>query len=274
MTTLPMKNLLLSSCIVIAINGCAAKVDLTPVVEVPSEKITGHQVSKCKATQRDLTIPWSLRQYWCGEEDRQDNLQDINDDVMNAKVINDLALNETYLDEINNEGNSSQYVEPKVETRNPASLKTPVLNREEILKRLKDDSKVDKRKAATDPVKKSIEVVASIDKPIASKLNNEPIPSDTIVFARNLRVLGPEGRAATHAMINKVSGSGQVLLRGLILPDEVLVDSNLYREQVSVGRALAVKKYWQEQGLDISHITILHHNPELTGRAVEVIFHG
>ena len=101
MTKLPMKNLLLSSCIVIAINGCATKVNLTPVVEALPEKITGHQVSKCKATQRDLTIPWSLRQYWCGEKERQGDLQNINDDVMNTKVINDLALNETYLDEIN-----------------------------------------------------------------------------------------------------------------------------------------------------------------------------
>ena len=274
MTKLPLNNLLLSSCIAIALNGCASKIDLTPVVEIPAVKVTGHQVSKCKATQRDLTTPWSLRQYWCGDTDRQGDLQNVNDDVMNGKIINNLSLNEAYLDDINEEATSTKYDEPVIDANSPASLEAPVLSREAILKRLKGEDHSDNLKVAPDPKTKSIKAEASIALSIIPKTNINSGTGDSIVFARNVRVLRPQGRAATHAMMDKVSGSGQVLLRGLISPDEVLVDSKLYREEVSVGRALAVKKYWQDQGLDISHIKILHHSPDLMGRAVEAVFRG
>ena len=262
----PISGLLLNICLAIVMSGCVAnKLPVIPVVEVSPEHATGHQVSNCRSTQRDLTTPWSLRQYWCGEENRKNDLQNTNNILMDQVAANHSAADQAYIEVINNEVNQLHYEAPIVDSVISIEAITPSTNQKDAINRLKSIEKPNKLKTLPDsksPTEKD------------SLKPNGNTASASIIFAHHLRVLGPQGRAATLALIDEVSISNKVHIRGLILPDEVLVDSNLYREQVSVGRALAVRKYWKEQGLDTTHITILHYDPDLQGRTVEVSFHG
>ena len=264
----PINGLLLNMSLVMLISGCAANKPIVvhAIEESPKQDI-GHQVSNCRSTQRDLTTTWSLRQYWCTEENRREVLQSTNNQLMDQVAANQSAVDNAYIEDVNNEVNKSQYQyqAPIVDSENSGEPQAPSINREDAIQRLKGIKKSDKLKTVP---------VSSLTSGDVSLKANKNATSNSIIFAHHLRVLGPQGRAATHALIDQVSSSNNVHIRGLILPDEILVDSNLYREQVSVGRALAVRKYWKSQGLDTSHIMILHNNPELSGRTVEVTFHG
>ncbi|MBT3202699.1 MAG: hypothetical protein HOM14_01380 [Gammaproteobacteria bacterium] len=264
----PINGLLLNMSLVMLISGCAANKPIVvhAIEESPKQDI-GHQVSNCRSTQRDLTTTWSLRQYWCTEENRREVLQSTNNQLMDQVAANQSAVDNAYIEDVNNEVNKSQYQyqAPIVDSENSGEPQAPSINREDAIQRLKGIKKSDKLKTVP---------VSSLTSGDVSLKANKNATSNSIIFAHHLRVLGPQGRAATHALIDQVSSSNNVHIRGLILPDEILVDSNLYREQVSVGRALAVRKYWKAQGLDTSHIMILHNNPELSGRTVEVTFHG
>jgi hypothetical protein len=253
--------LLLNVCLAIVMSGCAAnKQTVIPAADEMSEQTTGHKVSNCRSTQRDLTTPWSLRQYWCGEENRKGDLQNINNNLVDQVAVNHSPTDQAYIDDVNNEVNQLNYDVPIVDTDKPVVTISPSKNKEDAINRLKG-------------IEKSMPISnLSLEKVHLKTKRNTALTS--IIFAHHLQVLGPEGRAATHALLNQVSSSNNVRIRGLILADEVLVDSNLYREQVSVARALAVRKYWKDQGLDTSHVMILHYNPELSGRTVEVTFHG
>lgn len=253
--------LLLNVCLAIVMSGCAAnKLTIIPAVEKMPDQTTGHKVSNCRSTQRDLTTPWSLRQYWCGEENRKGDLQNINNSLMDQVAVNLSAADQAYIDDINNEVNQLNYDAAIVESEKPLGTISPSKNKEEAINRLKG-------------IEKSVPTSNfSLEKVSLKTKNNSALTS--IIFAHHLQVLGPEGRAATHALINQVTSSNNVRIRGLILADEVLVDSTLYREKISVGRALAVRKYWKDQGLDTSHVMILHYDPDLSGRTVEVTFHG
>ena len=254
-------TLLLNVCLVIVMSGCAGnRQTIIPAAEEIPDQTTGHKVSNCRSTQRDLTTPWSLRQYWCGEENRKGDLQYINNNLMDQVAVNHSTAEQAYIDDVNNEVNQLNYDVPIVESEKPVSTVSPSKNKEDAINRLKG-------------IEKSVPTSnSSLEKVSLKTQRNTALTS--IIFAHHLQVLGPEGRAATHALLNQVSSSNNVRIRGLILADEVLVDSNLYREQVSVARALAVRKYWKDQGLDTSHVMILHYNPELSGRTVEVTFHG
>ena len=264
----PINGLLLNMSLVMLISGCAANKPIVvhAIEESPKQDI-GHQVSNCRSTQRDLTTTWSLRQYWCTEENRREVLQSTNNQLMDQVAANQSAVDNAYIEDVNNEVNKSQYQyqAPIVDSENSGEPQAPSINREDAIQRLKGIKKSDKLKTVP---------VSSLTSGDVSLKANKNATSNSIIFAHHLRVLGPQGRAATHALIDQVSSSNNVHIRGLILPDEILVDSNLYREQVSVGRALAVRKYWKAQGLDTSHIMILHNNPELSGRTVEVTFIG
>jgi hypothetical protein len=265
-TSFPINGLLLNMSLAMLISGCATnKPIVVHAIEGSPEQATGHQVSNCRSTQRDLTTPWSLRQYWCAEENRREVLQNTNNNLMDQVAVNLSAVDNAYIEDVNNEVNKSQYHAPIVDSENSGEPLAPSINREDAIQRLKGIKKSDKLKTVP---------FSSLSSGNISLKANKNAASNSIIFAHHLRVLGPQGRTATHALIDQVLNSNKVQIRGLILPDEILVDSNLYRERVSVGRALAVRKYWKEQGLDTSHIMILHNNPELSGRTVEVTFLG
>jgi hypothetical protein len=284
MNKFPLAGFILKACIAATLTGCASKsFHLMPVADSQSSDLTdkknstGQMVKKCEATQRDLTIPWARRQYWCGNEKRQEGLQDINNRSQVNSKQNQLALNESYLDVINEEVNRAQYDVPDLDLDSDKSTTNekavPVLDRDETLKRLKGLNGSEAKSNDSVPTPQVIaKKIVLVGTNISTKSNSKT--KSSIYFAPNIRVLGPQGRESTHELIDQVIVAEKVLLRGLILPNEILVDSALYREKVSVGRALAVREYWQGQGVNTSHITILHHDPELNGRTVEVAFHG
>ncbi len=114
----------------------------------------------------------------------------------------------------------------------------------------------------------SVNVVAdSVQRPLRDSASYA-----RVVFAPDIFVLGPNGRARTQALADRVGEAHKVTLRGLFLPGEILVDSDLYREKLSVARSLAVRKFWADNGVDVSNVVILHHAPDLFGRHVVVNF--
>jgi outer membrane protein OmpA-like peptidoglycan-associated protein len=274
----PVKGFVLSGCVAIALQGCAStQPALEPTVEtlVNPSTGTGYLVSKCIATQRNLKVAWELRQYWCGGKERLARLQNINDTVMNSVSSQDTLLEESSTDELKSQKYRSLSVAPIVDSLPVPETVTPSLTREDALKKLKKDYGLQNKDTVPETQSgSSAEIKTSPQECTARKLDKSSVSNNSIIFARNRYTLGPKGRTATHALIDQVTDSNQVLIRGIIQTDEILVNSKIYREKVSVARALAVRKYWTDQGVDTSHITILHHNPDVSGRAVEVQFRG
>jgi len=231
------------------VSGCAVtQTKLSDSNDQGAVKLPGHPVAECSSTQRDLSVLWQLRQYWCGQKDSKDRLQLVNDaTVQIAKV------NQAYLAAINAEAEEQSIPGKKLHQQNKRQ-KIKVID---VIEPENDATNQDLK-----PQTKS------------EKSTERSTVTARIIFAKHLKVLGPQGRGQTSAMAQQVSKSKKVRIRGLILPDEVLVDSTLYREKVSVGRALAVRKHWKEQGIDTSHVKILHHKSDLPGRIVEVYFNG
>ena len=251
----PVNGLILGVCLTILMNGCVTnKSTIIPVAEEKPDQAAGHQVYNCHSTQRDLTTPWSLRQYWCGREDRKDILQNTNNKLMDQVAANQSDVDQAYIEDINNEANQSHYDSLIIDSDKPLDAVTPSNNKEDAINRLK---------GLENPVPTSNSSIENVS--LKSHANST---TSSIIFAHHIKVLGPQGRAATHALIDQVSSSNKVLIRGLLLPDEILVDSNLYREQVSVGRALAVQKYWKDQRVDTAHIMVLHYDAEWVFRII------
>jgi len=234
-----------------------------PVVvttKVASTKNTSH----CRDHQRDLTVIWALRQYWCnitGQPTHTDSLSPTN------KVL--VASNTPHVDiEVSPTQNShwgpdSEALKPLVSVNEiPTSKPVKSLSSKTVETQPADVNAKPKIVVANKSSELSFEKLARA----ASRL-----PA-SITFAKNLRVLGPKGRIATESLIDQVNAADIVKLRGLLLPEEATEDSYTYREIISVGRALAVRQHWKRNGVIISHIKILHHDPDKQGRAVEVYF--
>jgi len=254
-----MKKIVITSILLSSITACAVQEKPIVIKEViPKKEVqsyVGHKVNECQSTQRDLSIPWRLRQYWCSDKNKVNELQKINNHLFEKTMTDD-----EYIEAINDEAINT-----------PIAQKAPQ-------KPIKNKVVSQKKTIYIKPVVLQ-KTVLSVHALVPSKTNKKSIPviiksSNKIIFAKNLRVLGPQGRQSTIALIPKIIGVSKVNIRGLILPDEVLVDSNVYKEQLSVARALAVRQLWVKNGVDIKTIKILHHSDHITGRAVEVYFNG
>ncbi len=222
---------------------------LPPVAPSVVEPVAGHPLADCATVQRDLTLSWKLRQYWCAPGQRQDQYQSANDEVMSQ-----YKSKLDYVSAINAEAESMDNIQ--IDYQPPTQ---PIA--------LPDSQS---SSISSPPVELVVEPVSDSSAIQVDIVSDTFSASDKIYFANNHFILGPQGREVTASLAESVAHAKKVLLRGLILPDEILVDSDLYREKVSVARALAVRKYWQDMGIDISHISILHHSPDLSGRYVEV----
>jgi len=275
-----MKLNILTCCIATILTGCTTAnyqsagtpvlpaIDPTILVaesdEVTTKVATTKNTSHCNDPQRDLTVIWALRQYWCnitGQSTHTDSLNPTN------KVL--VTSNTPHVDiEVSPRQNShwgpdSEALEPLV-SANEIPISKPIASRS--IKTVETQPADVNVKPKTVAANKSSEL--SFEK-LARAASRLPA---SIVFARNLRVLGPKGRIATESLIDQVNAADTVKLRGLLLPEEATEDSYTYREIISVGRALAVRQHWKRSGVNISHIKILHHDPDKQGRAVEVYF--
>lgn len=268
-----LNNTVLSFGIALILNGCATQNKdalKTEVVQaepnIQQELSTkGHLVNRCREIQRDLTIPWSLRQYWCGTDLNKKHLQNINDSIKNDFLSDkDIESKKQFAFASTASLTDQKYSDETTEL-------SPSKTVDEAIIKLKSIN--------IKPLKKPIFTYnnSTTDKNlniIPRTKNHTKSKKEIIVFAHKINVLGPIGREKTISLIEQVKSSKIVRIRGLIQPDEILVDSNIYREKVSVARALAVRKYWKDNGVDTNHVKILHHDPKLTGRKVEVQFNG
>ena len=244
------KPLMLVCVISSALYGCSGKqLSVQPAVsKAPAQEPTnttippakGHIVNECDSIQRDLSRPWQLRQYWCAQGKQKKKLQTINDTLINLVIDN-----------------------PSYKREEPA-IKT-----------------ISRKPIASEPVLPESTVVSPSSKagdlpaqPVTSTNSNHSFTPASIIFAHHIKVLGPTGRSQASALLGDAKLANKVLLRGLIQPDEIMVDSAIYKEKVSVARALAVRKLWEGKGMDISKVKILHYSPDRSGRSVEVTFRG
>jgi len=118
--------------------------------------------------------------------------------------------------------------------------------------------------------KKTIAQLKTITKRLQTYLHPQTHSHATIMFTHHITVLDHRGRVEAKELIAQVNHANRVLIRGVIMPDELADKTPLCKERTSVARAFAVRKYWQQHGVDTSRVTILHYNPALTGHAVEV----
>lgn len=214
----------------------------TPALDVAIHKIIPEpiRVTKCRRTQRDLTVEWSSREYLCSHEQRLNALQD-----HNAVMFHDtphrsqpLAVRQVVPDQV-----ITHQIEDK--TPSPTLEKLQTVNRE------------------------GTPECAESTQSVPPKQTSIHIP-----FAHNREVLGPVGTEQALSLVPAVNDAYRVTLRGIYEQSEIDDPTPLTRERFSVGRALSVRKLWREAGVDPAKVTILHHRNDQSGRYVEVILHA
>ncbi len=217
------------------------------VVSVDADPIKAVSAApSCGLVSRDLTVKWLSRKYWCDSEGSTSTTDHASDDYRAPHG-------------------------PVVAVRRSA----PAAKQGRAVEQLPpssglDDSATNINEAVNPPrVEKYTYKKPLTIKRLAVAVSRMP---ESIAFAKNLKVLGPEGRASSESLREIVMGADKVKLRGLFLEEEVVIDTPVYREILSVGRSLAVRRHWEDMGIDTSHIKILHYDPDRFGRKVEVYF--
>ena len=286
-----MKRPLIASSIAALLAGCATATSQTiAVIESPMqvsaqieapvgivEETVG--TTFCETTQRDLTVQWVIRRYWCNNNEKTVTARSTYQKTPTQKNIVFKALTPKPVQVASADTGieySPSYLGSDVavlETDKPKAKIVAVDPKTQILAlsppKDGDKSHNEVKPRKSNPIKNDSSISVPTFEQLAVAASKLPA---SIVFAKNLRVLGPQGRTASDSLVQQVKESDLVKLRGLLLPDEAISDSPIYREIISVGRALAVRAHWRKQGVDISHVKILHHDPKLQGRAVLVYF--
>ncbi|MEL0587558.1 MAG: hypothetical protein AAES65_22230 [Candidatus Thiodiazotropha sp. (ex. Lucinoma kazani)] len=213
----------------------------TPALDSVIHKIIREpiRVTKCRRTQRDLTIHWATKEYLCSHEQRLSALQD-----HNAAVFHDTPHRSQPL---------------AVSQDIPKQL---------IARQIED--------TPPSPTVERLQTVNSGGTPACAEPTQSVPTKQTpihIPFAHNREVLGPVGTEQSLSLVSKVNDAHRVTLRGLYEQNEIVDPTPLNRERFSVGRSLSVRKLWSEAGVDPAKVTILHHQNDRSGRTVEVILH-
>lgn len=211
----------------------------------------------CVYILRDLSVPWSARDYWCtGEGASSDRSVVIRRLVSSslAQSRRDLAAMKSRLTAVSNRANA-------VAAHIQSSLDRPVLAAGAASSEARPDGKPGH--GYSDSVPAHISASATADAPVR------------IAFATGREVLGPRGRRMSLALLARVKETASVTLRGYLLDGEFPLTDSLAAERRSVGRSLSVRKLWRDSGIDVSNVSILHHDasPATAGRYVEVVFH-
>lgn len=205
--------------------------------------------STCKGLVRNLTLPWQSSQESCVENRKTE------------KQIKNLALIEKQK-EIEKRDMRIAYLAEKRKEREQAA----VMYSAEVLLSEQESNNVGI----------ALNTVDVMDAPAQVHRVSESVSvvgDKFIWFAKNIRVLGPQGRSSVSSLISKFSQSDTpIFLRGYFLDDEL---QGYDPEVFSVARALAVKKQLVEQeNVDPERITILHHTPDINARYVGVSVNG
>jgi hypothetical protein len=251
------------------LGGCSGGIvknsfnDLSIADAEPLRVPSGTQVSGCLRTQRDLTVAWSSRRYWCGNDTRRDALIEHN--------VRMFSSARTTFNAISSETSNNQlHVSPLKRTtyvisphdRMVASTVNP--SQPEMVRYLsvtKQDRDVSKKEAIS-----TTNTTQSVEQKKHDFIR--------IYFSRNREVLGPMGRKKVISLLSAVKEAKRITLLGLYDADEIehTAGGPQHEEKFSVGRSLSVRELWRLNGMDISNVTILHHVDDRFGRYVEVTY--
>ncbi|MEW8046503.1 MAG: hypothetical protein AB2805_08440 [Candidatus Thiodiazotropha sp.] len=271
---MPVKELALAMSIALLLGGCAGGIVKSSITDASSTKpepvpklvAAEVRVKGCLRTQRDLTIGWSMRRYWCGNDTRRSALS-----AHNVRMLSSSRI--------------LRNLKPAISTHTPAST-APIKQAPRF-----DSSRIRKMASAEitpsppsgmvhihampntqDLVSPEPEVIRA-ETQNASK--NVSVPSDThVYYARNREALGPKGREKVISLLPAAKAASHITLLGLYEAEEIkaLVPGPQLEERFSVGRSLSVRELWRSKGVDVSKVTIRHHTKTRSGRFVEVNF--
>ena len=204
-------------------------------------------ITTCERTERNLTVDWRAKRYVCTHEERLAALQQAHKNGMVAYRYRYRPL-----------------VAPNASVE--TSFITPAVVRT-----------IEPVQGGAQPVGFT---VAPRTTPPVSRINDQPTVTDhgpavdtqlfRVWFPRDQEVLGPKGIEKVRALIADVAGARQVTLQGLYESTEIHEAAEKERERFSVGRALSVRRIWEQAGMDQSKFKILHHDPSRSGRFVEI----
>lgn len=248
---------------VIFLGACTATVPRSvPVVERNSDKprhvLHVEQSEKlslgervCVVVLRDLSVSWSLRDYWC----------DLSTPSFSRKMMDrDLMM-------LNIEQTQRRLARLKQKINTVAQRNDVTARR---IKPYLDKSEAKTKPRVIQPIQPSQDNDAS---DVAKNAGGE---KQRIWFAPGREILGPQGRQKTRAIIDLAQNAQRVTLRGYLEEGEFSLADPLDAERRSVGRSLSVRELWRTSGVDTGIVSILHHIPPLPqhqGRYVEVVIY-
>ncbi len=216
------------------------------------------QRKSCSMIERDLSISWKQRKYWCAPDGYE---QKSVTKPMPAKA------------QINK--NKSHNEKPEIQKNVSVTPNQQVINIVDVLRTL---SKKD-LEAVLSKLVIAYKTQAALDQNMRNTQNNlKPLSdiqindAELVWFAPNIEVLGPKGRNKIQLLLKGDIDAQQIVLRGYA--SEELDTDRQDLDQLAVARALSVRKMLQEKGIDESKIKILYRNKKENGRYVEVMING
>lgn len=251
----------------VMVAGCASvtSVDTTavesPRIEAPADPVSAThkiirepiQVTQCRRTQRDLSVDWLSRQYLCSHDERLAALQSYNDGghLLHRRKVKPLLADDTVIDR--------------------ATI-TPAMDVSPIPLKPSPAHEMVQYHVVSQPERQNTVQAQSSDKSSGIK-SVVKIPFDD-----NKDLLNQEGINHSLSLIPAVNDARRVTLLGVYEQAEIDEVSKLdtdpqQRERFSVGRALSIRKLWQEEGVDLSKVMIMHHRDHREGRYVEIVLH-
>jgi len=226
-------------------------------------------IKKCKQTQRDLSLTWEQRKYWC---------------TYSGRVVSFENRNREYVELVNTVAKSSRNLN-KVQSSLENTISEMEQDKSVILEKnhkittasLKNTSAITPIQAVY--VKKQVPL--SNVKPVIKESSEVAyLPSintedaKKVWFTNEIEYLDSSNQHIALSLLPDAKLAKKVILRGHIQAGEVVSDDEIEFERFSVGRSLSIKKLFIEKGVDQSKIKILHFRSNPEGRYVEVKFHG
>jgi hypothetical protein len=220
------------------------------------------KLSGCLRTQRDLTVSWKQRRYWCSNVLRREALQEHN--------IKHLAPTDTSSNSLDVMETAQKTSSPSPDSSNDSSdpaqgvVLASASSEDGMVQYITLNEYIDK--AMYDEEQDS----SGID-------NNDSLvrTNNRVDFIRTWEVLDDNGTQQVLSLIQEARQAKRITLLGLYEPDELakVKAGPEPEERFSVGRSLSVRERWREEGVDVSKVKILHHNEDQSGRHVKVSFY-
>ena len=221
----------------------------------------------CTQIERDLTVVWAQRDYWC----RPEHLL-LPAAVKSPAASESLTLHPSSSMDIGCDALNPAAVDAALPPTPVKEKTSPTTSPEPIHKTTLDSSH---QVAGLPPIYKALASViptctaesdcASVPTPIES---DSPVKDHgyTIPFAHTVQVLGAQGRAKFDALL---SYSSKPVTSNCVAPHSKTVQRP-GKNEFAVGRALAVRKRLTEAGVDRHRIKILYRDPAEVARWVRV----